>query len=227
MKKFILFIIFLLILVFFAGILAWSNRAGIASHYLSKALNGVPVSIEKIEYDKPILTIDDFHIGNPKGSKTKTAFKSDAIKVDATMDQIRGEVMTIEEIEISDVLVGLEFYNALKTKTNWGYILKSSAKEKKKGGKEKDYLIRKLTLRNLTIQTTDHQGKTTNYPTIAKMEFKNISNKSGFPIDEIEKAIFDIMLQKALKEYGIKALEQTLEKFAPGGAPQLPGLFGN
>ena len=132
--------------------------------------------------------------------------------------------MVIEAIDIADINIGLEYYDASKNVTNWDKIL-----EEKKKGKEKsdrNYLIKKLTLTNLTVTTTDYQGKTTRYPMIKQMVFYNISDETGFPIEEIEKAIFDIVLKKVLREYGIKALQQAIEQFAPQ-LPGLPGLFGS
>ena len=128
--------------------------------------------------------------------------------------------MTIDEIVVRDIFVGVEFYDSKQKESNWNYILATDEKKEKKG--EKDYLIRKLVLYNLTVQVTQSNGQVKRYPTIPKMEFYNISSETGFPIDQIEKAIFNLVLKDLFKKLNLdQILKDQLQKVPSKYLPQL------
>ncbi len=213
MKKAIIIPLSIILILIIACIILWTNRENIVAHYISKSLNNTPVSIKKIKYKNQIFMIRDLFIGNPRGSKTKTAFSSKTIDIDASYKALRAKNMVIESIELSDIFIGIEMYNESGSQNNWSKILKKDPSKKDTEGRH--YLIKKLTLRNLTIVVTDSQGRQTRYPSLDHMVFYNISDKTGFPIEEIEKAIFNLVLQQVMKEYGLEFLQKTLKKFLP------------
>lgn len=219
MRKILLTLVLAICVLTILGLLAWANRTRIAAHYLSKGLNGAPVSIGKMEYKKDTLYVDNFLIGNLRPARTKTAFSAKELDVEATLKDIRGEVMTIEDIEINNILLNIEYLNESKSRTNWDLIMQND-----KRGKVSDrkYLIKNLTLKNLTIVVIEKNGKVTRYPTLSRMQFSNISDETGFPIEDIEKAIFDIMLKRVIQEYGLKILQDTLDQVIPQFAPNFP-----
>ena len=64
-------------------------------------------------------------------------------------------------------------------------------------------------------------GQVKRYPTIPSMEFHNISDETGFPVSEIEKAIFNQVLKNLYQQLD---LQNTLKQLIPGGnyIPKIP-----
>lgn len=206
MKKFIfilLGIIIILVVLLFVG---WNFRTALISHHISKALK-VSVSIGNLDYSKNHLIIGNLWIGNPPQSKTSTAFSSRQIDIYSTWKDIRGEVMTINDLEISDIALNVEYYNKSGDVNNWSVIMDSGSSEKKSS---RPYLIKTLVLNNLTVTVTDANGKATTYPMIKQLVIHNIYDETGFPIDQIEKAIFNLMLKQALQQLSLPNLIKTV-----------------
>ena len=112
------------------------------------------------------------------------------------------------------IFLGIEFYSNNPEDTNWTRILNHRPKTPKKDSK--DYLIKYLKIDSLTVSVTKPDGKTQVYPSLHNLEFHNISNKTGFPIDQIEKAIFKLVLQSVIEKYGIDSI---IKSIAPSGFP--------
>lgn len=221
MRKLLLIIPLLIIGILIAAFVAWGNRANLAANFLSRHLH-VPVTIRSLEITKTEADIERLWVGNPSRSKTTTAFSAETISVASNLDQVMGNPLIIDEIIISNIFVGLEYYEGKET--NWTYILGNTSKSNS-GEKGRDYLIRTLILENLTVEATQADGKIKRYPTIKRMEFHNISSASGFPVEEIEKAIFNLMMKDLFQKLPLNQLFQQL----PGGSAPiqqyLPGLF--
>ena len=223
MKKWSLFLLFLLITIFIAAILAWTNKKAILTHFLSNQLH-TSVTMQAFDIGKKSMDITQIWIGNPPPAKTPTAFTAETISLQTTVNEILDSPLIIEEIDINAIFVGIEFYNINGDDNNWSRILKSDHKEQKNG---RPYLIRKLILRNLTVELTKTDGKPKRYPTIPKMEFYNISNETGFPIEEIQKAIFKLMLQDLFKQLNLDQLLKGIFPNTPLSSPLkfIPDLF--
>ena len=206
MRKFSLFLALTLLCLAVAIGITWTNRENILAHFISRQLH-VPVSIQSLEIGKASAEISRLWIGNFPHSQTATSFTAESLKIDAKWDQIFGNPVTIENIDIDNIFVGIEFYNASGDDSNWSRILQENGQKKKN---PKDYLIRTLTLRNLTVELTQANGKVKRYPTIKQMEFHNISSETGFPVDEIEKAIFDLMMKDLFKKLNLENLFKTI-----------------
>lgn len=222
MRKLLLIFFFLILALAFAAALVWVNRTNLAAHFLSRHLNNVPVTINALDFYQNGASIDHLWTGNPPHSKTNTSFSSKTIDIQATPSEIFGSPLIIEEIHFQDILFGLEFYNAAGTKSNWSYILKSHAPKKKP---KRDYLIRTLVLKNLTVEVTQANGKTTRYPTIARMEFHNINSETGFPVEEIEKAIFHLVMQDIFQRLNLKGLFENLQNIPGSPLKYFPNPF--
>ncbi len=207
MRKFSLFLALVLLAMVAAACIAWTNRENILAHFLSRGLH-VPVTIRSLDINKTSAAISRLWIGNPAHSKTTTAFAAEAVNIQATLDQILANPLIIEEIEISNISVGIEFYDEKGADSNWKRILN----EDKKKAKSRDYLIHTLILRNLIVEVVQANGKVKRYPTIPQMEFHNIGSATGFPIDEIEKAIFDLMMKNLFQKL---QLDQLFKTFVP------------
>jgi hypothetical protein len=60
------------------------------------------------------------------------------------------------------------------------------------------------------VELTQANGKVKRYPTIKQMEFYNISSATGFPVEEIEKAIFEMMMKDIFKKLQLDQLFKTI-----------------
>lgn len=196
------------VVLLLAGGLAWMSRASIASMALSKNLE-VPVQINSLDLSRTNATLQGFAIGNPPHYYGHTAFSARLISITSSIPQLRATPLIIDEIIMMDLLINLE-HTKNSSATNWSEILK----HKKSNKSGRPYLIRRLVLRNLTVQTTSPTGQIKRYPTIEYMEFQNISDETGFPISEIQKAIFDRVMQDIFKKFG--DIQKIFQPFIPG-----------
>lgn len=209
MKKFFIPLISFILIIIIIGFILWFNIPNIIAHKLSKELS-VPVSIENVIISKNNLVIEDLDIGTPKSSKTKSSFSSKIIDVHTSLEHLRGETLTINSLSFEDNIIGVEFYNATGTNNNWATIMSTPTKSKKET--KRKYLIKKLTLTNITVVLTKANGQKQTFPTIDKLEFYNISDETGFPIDEIEKAIAQAVLKSVFEKFNLLHL---LDKIPP------------
>jgi hypothetical protein len=223
MRKCIFALLLLALTLFIAAALAWSNKKAILTHLLSKQLH-TAVSIESFDLNRTGMNLSNLWIGNPSPSKTQTAFTAQNFAIETTVDQVLATPLIIDEIAIRNIFVGIEFYNQKGDDNNWARMMGT---QHKKVEKPRPYLIRHLVLTNLTVEVTKKDGSTKRYPTIAKMEFYNISDETGFPIEEIQKAIFKLMLQDLFKQLNLDQLFQGLFPNAPANSPIriIPKLF--
>lgn len=220
MKKFFIFILIVICIAITAIFIGWNYKTSLFAHFLSKQLNHVPVELSNLKLTKTEAKIFDLHIGTPKKSKTTTSLDTRLITVNATLQNLRANPLTVQEISMNDIFIGIEYYNLSGSNNNWVQILAKKKTEEKKATSKK-YLIKKLTLRNLTVQVTDFQGKVTRYPTLDKLEFYDISDETGFPIDDIEKAILNAVLRAAFQKLGLDFLMESISpsKWVPGIIP--------
>lgn len=202
MKKISLFLALIILAILSVTFLAWANKENILAHFLSRELH-VPTSLRLLEIDKQGATLDHFWVGNPPHSQTSTSFAAETTRIDTSLDALFGNPLVIEKIEIDNIFVGIEFYDKQGTKTNWNVILPDEKEETKSS---RDYLIKTLILHNLTVEVTKVDGTVKRYPTISEMEFHNITSETGFPIDEIEKAIFNLMMKNLFQSLPINQL---------------------
>lgn len=199
MRKILLILVVILIGLAIASWVAWENKARLAAHYISSHLR-VPVSIQTLDVTKNQIDIANLRIGTPPRSRTSTSFSAETIDIDTNVRRILKDPLIIDRIDIANIFIGLEYYE--NGQTNWDYML-NPASEKPKKKKDKEYLIKTLVLENLTVEVTQPNGQRKRYPTIARMEFHNISNETGFPIEEIEKAIFNLVIQDLMKKFNL------------------------
>lgn len=207
MKKFAIpFLSFILIIVII-GFVAWFNLPNIVEHVLSKEFT-VPVTVGNIEIAKNYFKINDFNVGMPKGSHTKSSFFTKEFDIKAYLKNIKKEKITIESLTLNNNIISIEFYNDSGTDNNWSRILKTPTKSKKPS--QKKYLIKKTTLNNITFVLIKKNGQKQTFPTIEKLEFYNISDETGFPIDELEKALANLILKSIFQKFNLLHLLQEV-----------------
>ena len=201
-------------IIIVVGALAWVNRASMAAQLMHRRL-GVPVSLKSLELTKESATLSDLVIGSPPHYRSRTALTVETIEIYSTLPEIRGNPLTIDEIDMTNLLLTLEHAKKGNT-TNWSEI----TAPKKVSSSSRHYLIKALVFRNLTVQVITPDGKVKRYPTIDRLEIDNITDETGFPVSEIEKAIFNKMMQDLFKRFDF---QKIFEPFFPSsGIPLLP-----
>ena len=223
MKKALLFLVFAVLAIVLALGLSWMNKTRVAAHMLEKHLK-VPVSMQSLEFGHNRADAAGLKIGNPPHSRTPVSFSANQFSIEASLQNIFGNPLIIEEIDLSNIFIGIEYYNSDGTDNNWKRILDLEHVKKQKKG-SRDYLIRTLILTNLTVQITKADGSVKRYPTIPRMEFHNISSETGFPVEEIEKAIFDLVMKDLFRKLGLDQLMKTLEPLKNVPTKYLPSFF--
>ena len=236
MKKYLYPICSVIVVIIFLFFLVWINKANILAHFLSKEFP-TKVTVERVGYTPGKWYINDLNLRNIPGSKHPSAFTVEKIEIDAKMSEVFGETMTIGKIDMLKNDIAIELYNKNGTSNNWSKLLYTPEEKKKsshssgKGTKKsssKKYLIKNLTLRNITIHLTDSEGNTRILGPIKKLEFNNISDESGLPISELEDVIFQLILKSVIKQFSLENLfkltdPQTLipaiQKVFPKAAP--------
>lgn len=219
MKKFLAVLVLVIVIVALLGGIAWMNKTSLLARALSRQMH-VKVALQSLDIDKQSASMERLWVGTPTGSRTSTSFSAETIDVNANMMKVLEDPLIIDQIVISNILVGIEYYS--NKETNWNYILGKSKKGEAPGRK---YLIRTLVLNNLTVVVTQADGKQKTYPTLDQMVFHNISSDSGFPVQEIEKAIFQKVMQDLFDKFNL--FKQFPFDSLPGNSPlkYLPGLL--
>jgi hypothetical protein len=226
----IVIIILAIVVILFLG---WSRVPDMLANTMSKKLQ-VAVEIEDIGLSLNSLKIDNFEIGNPKGSILSKAFSSELIEIDAPLTRYLDQNIVIEQVLIDKVYLGLEFENSRSTKGNWTTImgnLKSSSAPaaKEKEGEKRTLLIKSLVLSNIDTDVVYRQegGKIQHLPTINRIELKNISSEGGFPIDQLMNSILGQMLQQVFIKQNLKNMLEDILDRQQGPWKQLLEPFKN
>lgn len=217
MKKTLLIAFFLIVSVALLAWIGWMKKTSIAAYIIQKPL-GVPVSLGNLDITAQGASLTNLDIKNPKGFNSPSAFTAQSIEIDTTFAQMRADPLTIDRIEMNNLLVTIE---ASKSgQTNWDRILGNAPPSSGK----RHWLIKTLTLNNLTVQVIQPNGSIKQYPTLPHMEFYNLSDQTGFPVDQIEKAILNEVMKNLLRNFNLKNL---LHPLMPSGLPlpSLPSLF--
>ncbi|HSW72108.1 MAG TPA: hypothetical protein VLG44_01705 [Chlamydiales bacterium] len=177
-------VIFILMLVVVAfGVFFWTYKKEIIEKYISRSLH-LPVTISRVEYGNGKIAISNLWVGNPHGFHSKTAFSCNRMTLSSLQVQ-RGKLI-IDTIEMNDLFVDIENRH---NETNWDVILSAQVENKKK------YLISNLILRNFNLTTIDANGQAKEYPVLPAIEFHNLSDALGMPL---ERALLTAIYREAL-----------------------------
>jgi len=234
MKTFIRSLTGLVIIVILAAIiilfLAWSRVPDLVAGNLSKKLK-VLVEIGDIDLSLRSIDVEKLEIGNPRGFYLPRAFAADRILIEAPLSRYLKDNIEIEEIDIDNVYLGLEFDSPQSTNGNWTAIManaKAAQASNTNSSAEKSnrtVFIRRIVLTNIqTDLLWRSQGtKVRRLPTIKRMELKNISSEGGSVIDQITNSALGEMLKEVFVQQNLKDMLDKL--FQPGGnSPTQQGL---
>jgi len=211
-------IIVAIIVLFFLG---WSRVPDMLANNLSKKL-GVAVSIDAIGLRPSKIDVDKLEIGNPRGYTLPKAFSAQEIDLYASLTNYFREEVVVEEIDVRDIYLGLEFDSSSGTSGNWTQILSNyqkSAKLEETGKGVRKVLIKKLILTNIQTDLLFRKegGKIKRLPTIKRIELTNISTEGGFPTDQLMSSILGQMLKEVFIQQNLNSMLQGILQ-TPGNA---------
>ncbi len=231
-------IVIVILAVVVVGFIFWSRVPDILANNLSKKMK-VSVEIDSIGLGWGKIDVKKIQIGNPPGSILAKAFKCNQILVQAPFTNYLKQNIIIEEIDVNDVYLGLEFDSASGTSGNWTTIMgnlqastgtneksdpsSSSRKKKKKkqesppppaasGKSERTVLIRRLVLTNIDVDVVYRKegGKVQKLPRIPRIELTNISSEGGVPLDQVMNSVLGQMLKEVFLKQNLKNMMQNL-----------------
>jgi len=190
MKKFkSWFIAFFIIIV--AIIILWVIKTPIAASYLSSKLK-TDVSMSNLGVSTKGMQIKNFRIKNPSKSKNRYAFEAKKVTINYSFAKLFASPSIIDDILIEDINLDIECLNPLCTKNNWTTIVDSVNAKEKRTVSKKEIIISSLSLKSMDVDIwglgLDFDKKKTSH--VASLQFNNISNKTGFPTQQLIAAIF-------------------------------------
>lgn len=208
------------------GFIGWSRVPDILANNLSKKLK-VSVEIQDMSLGWGKIEIDKVAIGNPPGAILSKAFSCNSIDVLAPLTNYLDQQVIIDQIDINDVYLGLEFDSASGTQGNWtrimGNLESSTGQEpagtkKKKGkkaetsGSERSVLIRRLILTNINVDVVYRKegGKIQRLKTIDRIELTNVSSEGGLPMDQVMNSVLGQMLKSVFEKQNLQNMLQNL-----------------
>lgn len=227
----VIVLIIAIVIIVFVG---WSRVPDILANSLSKKMK-VSVEIDDIHITSRSIEIDKVEIGNPKGSILPKAFSSDVILIKVPLMKFLDRHIVIDEIDVNNVYLGLEFEYMGSKNGNWSTIMsnmKSSTPSDQKNTNPRTVLIKKLILTNINIDLVYEKGggKVQKLTPIDRLEFNDISSEGGFPTDQISRIIINQMLRSIFKLENLQdMLENILESPTKGSLQNflnpLKGIF--
>ncbi len=206
-------LIIALVGVIAVGFIAWSRMPDILANDLSSGL-GVPVSIDSMSFAPKRIDIRKLSIGNPKGYSLPKAFSAEEIKFKAPVTTYLTSNVVVDEVDVNDIYLGIEFDTTSGTKGNWTVIFKhyqDDAKLNEKDGKK--VLIKKLICNNIRTELlfkTD--GAVKKLPTIKRIVLTNISTEGGVPTDQLMSSILGQMLKEVFIQQNLNDMIKGLLK---------------
>ncbi len=201
------FIIAVIILALFAGGYYVKDHANVLlAKMISKKMR-VPVSIEEVAISKDKIYIKNLEIKNPEEAQLKTALRVNEIKIQASWFNYFKSPIVLDEIQLHNIYVSIEFYNKDKTKGNWVTLMNNLNKENfSYFSLQRTALIRQLILTDISIDLLLASGSVNKLSPISQLEFHNISSEKGIPTQEITEIIIQKMMEQIFIIKGIKAI---------------------
>jgi uncharacterized protein involved in outer membrane biogenesis len=236
-------IVIIILAAVITGFIFWSRVPDMLANNLSKKMK-VSVAIDSIGLGWGKIDLKKIEIGNPPNSILPKAFSCNEIDVNAPFTRYLDKHIVIDEIDLNDVYLGLEFDSASSTKGNWTTIMNNIQSttaagqiKKKKGetappGKERSVLIHRIVLTNINVDVVykKDSGKVKKLPTIPRIELAEISSEGGFPMDQITNSVLGEMLKQVFIKENLKNMLQELMNQPTNPVQQFlspfKGLFG-
>lgn len=225
MKIFVGLLAVIVLAAIIVGSVFWSRVPDIVSNNLSKKMQ-VAVSIDSFGLGWKKLDIHNIQIGNPPKSILSKAFTCREIDVIAPLTRYLNHHIVIDEIDVKDVYLGLEFDSPSGATGNWTTILgnlkrsmdaeipaekknKKQNTQKAINSSDRSILIHKLVLTNIDTDVVYRtKGKVKRLPRIPRIELTEISSEGGLPTDQILNSVLGEMLKQVFVKENLKNMMQ-------------------
>lgn len=211
------------------GFIFWSRVPDILANNLSKKMK-VSVEVDSIGLGWGKVDVKKIQIGNPSGSILAKAFACNEIDVLAPFTNYLSQNIVIDEIDVNNVYLGLEFDSASGTSGNWttimgnlnssnGSTVTSNGKKKRKeqptpaaSSSSRSVLIHRLVLTNIDVDVVYRKdgGKVKRLPRIPRIELTEISSQGGLPMNQIMNSVLGEMLKQVFLKENLKNMMQDL-----------------
>lgn len=235
-------IVIIILAAVIVGFIFWSRVPDMLANNLSKKMK-VSVSIDSMGLGWGKIDLKKIEIGNPPNSMLAKAFSCNEIDVNAPFTRYLDKNIVVDEIDLKDVYLGLEFDSPSSTKGNWTTIMNNiqsttaadQAKTKKgeaaPKGSQRSVLIHRIVLTNINVDVVykKDSGKVKKLPTIPRMELTEISSEGGLPLDQITNSVLGEMLKQVFIKENLKnMLQELMNQPSPIQQYLAPfkGLFG-
>jgi uncharacterized protein involved in outer membrane biogenesis len=219
------------VIVFF---LAKSRLPDMIASKLSKILQ-VPVEIGDMNFSMKSITIDNLEIGNPRGYQLEHSFTTQEIEIKAPLMGYFKKDIVINEIDLNNVYLGIEFVSIKGTDGNWTTIMANAQKsqiQSSQSASDKTVLIKRLVLNNINVDLLyQSDGKVRHLPTIPQIVLTNISSQVGDLMDQLMSSalgemIKEIFMRENMKEIWNKIFQMP-GNVVPNVLKPLKGLFNS
>jgi hypothetical protein len=198
-KKLSFIAIFVLLVGFFIYFKEFS-LPGFVSDKLT-AMMKVNVKLEGLDLGFKQVEADGLSILNPKGFNLPKAMSINSILIQAPWTAFFKNDIEIDQLELSEIYVGVEFLNKSSKQGNWSEImtnLQAAAPKQPASSSGKHVHIKKCILTNLQVElaySTGNPGPKL-YPLIKRLEINDIDSRNGLPLQEISQAILNATLKQ-------------------------------
>lgn len=227
-------LIILILIIVVALFLGWSRIPDMIANNLSKKFN-VSVVIDAINLGPKKIVVKKMQIGNPPSyTSLPKAFSAQEARIEAPLTRYFSKDVVIEEVNINDIYLGLEFDSASSTDGNWTVIMsnyRSSTAEENQEKKERSVRIKRLVLNNISIDLVFKKdgGSIKKLPMIDQIVLTDITSEGGIPMDQLMSSVLGQMLKSVFTKENLqnmlKNLLETPEKTLNKVIKPFKGLF--
>lgn len=213
MKVFFSTLIGVVVLAVVVALVMWSRLPDMLSNALSKKL-GVAVSIESLGLHWGEIDLNKLQVASPPKSILSHALTCQEIAIITPFTHYINNEIVIEEIDLKEVYLGLEFDSATTTNGNWTRImhhLKTSI-DPSLSNTSRSVLIKKLVLTDIRVDVVYRKegGRVQHLKPISRLELTNISSEGGFPLDQITNSVLGETLKQVFIKQNLKNMLQNL-----------------
>jgi uncharacterized protein involved in outer membrane biogenesis len=221
-------IVVAIIVIVIVVIIGWSRVPDIIANNLSKKMK-VYVEVGSVQLGWGKIKIKKIEIGNPPGAVQTQAFRCKEIAINTPFTRFFDKQIVIEEIDLNDVFLDLEFDSASGTKGNWSRIMNniqettaaenraSSNTSKQDKTSSRSVFIRTLALTNIDTDVVyiKEGNKVIHLPRIDRIELHDISSEGGLPMDQIMNSVLGQMLKSVFQKQNLKNMLQDFIQNPP------------
>lgn len=153
------------------------------------------------------IDIDKITIGNLTGSVLPKAFSCEQLIALAPVTNYLKKHVVVDQIEIDNIYLGLEFKTPLSTDGNWSKII-DQVNESSSVSSSRTVLIRKLILTNIDVDLVYRsEGNTVKrLRHIDRIELNDVSSKEGVSSNQLTSLLIKEALKSILSEQNLQNL---------------------